>query len=113
MKPEFKFPLVNAHTHAAMIAFRGMTEDLPLQKWLTDHIWPAEKQYVTSDFVYAKTKEALLEMKRNGIRIFSDFIFSWHKERRFFRQSWESKSPLLKYSESLFLKVFFLALKQH
>lgn len=75
MKPEFKLPLVNAHTHAAMIAFRGMAEDLPLQKWLTEYIWPAEKKYVNSDFVYAKTKEAILEMKRNGIRVFSDMYF--------------------------------------
>ena len=33
--------LVNAHTHAAMTLFRGMADDLPLEEWLKDHIWPA------------------------------------------------------------------------
>lgn len=74
-KQEFNLPLVNAHTHAAMVAFRGMAEDMPLQKWLNEHIWPAEKKYVNSDFVYEKTKEAILEMKNNGIQFFSDMYF--------------------------------------
>ncbi len=67
--------MVNAHTHAAMIAFRGMAEDLPLRKWLNECVWPAEKKYVNSGFVYEKTKEAVLEMKKNGIRVFSDMYF--------------------------------------
>jgi 5-methylthioadenosine/S-adenosylhomocysteine deaminase len=71
----FKLPLANAHTHAAMVAFRGMAEDMPLQKWLNEYIWPAEKSHVTSDFVYEKTKEAILEMRNNGIRVFSDMYF--------------------------------------
>lgn len=75
MKKEFKYPLVNAHTHAAMIAFRGIAEDVPLQKWLKEHIWPAESKNVTSDFVYEKTKKAVLEMKKNGIKVFSDMYF--------------------------------------
>jgi 5-methylthioadenosine/S-adenosylhomocysteine deaminase len=75
MPQKFNLPLVNAHTHAAMVAFRGMAEDLPLEKWLNEYIWPAEKEQVNSDFIYEKTKEAILEMKRNGIRIFSDMYF--------------------------------------
>ncbi len=75
MKQKFNLPLVNVHTHAAMIAFRGMAEDLPLQKWLEEYIWPAEKDQVNSDFVYEKTKKAILEMKKNGIKIFADMYF--------------------------------------
>jgi len=75
MKQKFNLPLVNAHTHAAMIAFRGMAEDVPLQEWLEKYIWPAERQHVNSDFVYKKTKEAILEMKQKGIRIFADMYF--------------------------------------
>jgi len=71
----FKLPLINAHTHAAMIAFRGMAEDMPLQKWLNEYIWPAEKSQVTADFVYKKTREAILEMRNNGIKVFSDMYF--------------------------------------
>jgi 5-methylthioadenosine/S-adenosylhomocysteine deaminase len=75
MHDDFKLPLVNAHTHAAMIAFRGLAEDMPLQKWLEEYIWPAEKQSVTAEFVYAKTREAILEMQKNGIKVFCDMYF--------------------------------------
>src|SRR5512144_3091899 len=34
--------LVNAHTHAAMSLFRGIADDVPLQTWLEQHIWPRE-----------------------------------------------------------------------
>ena len=36
--------LINAHTHAAMTLFRGLADDLPLERWLRDGIWPAEKR---------------------------------------------------------------------
>lgn len=75
MKQKFKFPLVNVHTHAAMVAFRGIAEDMPLQEWLEKNIWPAEKKNVNLKFVYEKTKEAILEMKNNGIKVFSDMYF--------------------------------------
>ena len=45
--------LINAHGHAAMTLFRGMADDLPLQTWLQDHIWPAEGRWVDEDFVRA------------------------------------------------------------
>jgi 5-methylthioadenosine/S-adenosylhomocysteine deaminase len=34
--------LVNLHTHAAMTLLRGYADDLPLMRWLSEHIWPAE-----------------------------------------------------------------------
>lgn len=75
MKRKFNLPLVNAHTHAAMIYFRGMAEDIPLKIWLEKYIWPAEKKKVTADFVYRETKKAIREMKKNGIRAFNDMYF--------------------------------------
>ena len=33
--------LVNSHTHAAMSLMRGLADDLPLMRWLSEHIWPA------------------------------------------------------------------------
>ncbi len=74
-RPAFGLPLVNSHTHAAMIAFRGMAEDLPLKDWLEKYIWPAEKEKVGADFVYENTKTAIREMKRNGIKVFNDMYF--------------------------------------
>jgi 5-methylthioadenosine/S-adenosylhomocysteine deaminase len=75
MKKHFSFPLINTHTHAAMLAFRGMAEDLTLDDWLNDHIWPMEKEKVTPQFVYENAKLAISEMKRNGIRAFADMYF--------------------------------------
>lgn len=74
-KRKFSYPLVNAHTHAAMIAFRGLVEDLPLSDWLEKHIWPMEKDKVSPEFIYENTKKAIIEMKRNGIRVFADMYF--------------------------------------
>lgn len=68
-------PLVNAHAHAAMVAFRGLAEDLPLEKWLKEYIWPLEKQKVNSRFVYQQTKTAIREMKENHIALFCDMYF--------------------------------------
>jgi len=75
MKKKFGLPLVNAHTHAAMIGFRGMAEDMPLQKWLNEYIFPAERKRVNRSFVYEQTKIAIGEMRRNGIEVFSDMYF--------------------------------------
>ncbi len=43
--------LVNAHTHAAMSLFRGLADDIPLMRWLNEHIWPAEQKWVSDTFV--------------------------------------------------------------
>lgn len=67
--------LVNAHGHAAMSLFRGLTEDLPLQTWLSDVIWPLESRLVTPEFVRDGTRLALAEMIRAGITCFSDMYF--------------------------------------
>lgn len=74
-KKKFSYPLVNAHAHSAMIAFRGLVEDVALHDWLEKHIWPMEKEKVNPDFVRENTKKAILEMKRNGIRAFADMYF--------------------------------------
>ncbi|MFC1727762.1 amidohydrolase family protein [Patescibacteria group bacterium] len=72
---KFKFPLINAHAHSAMIAFRGQAEDMALDEWLLDYIWPWEKEKVNPSFVYQNTKAAIQEMKKNGIRAFADMYF--------------------------------------
>jgi 5-methylthioadenosine/S-adenosylhomocysteine deaminase len=67
--------LVNAHTHAAMTLMRGLADDLPLMRWLEDHIWPAEKRHVSADFVRDGTLLACAEMLRGGITCFNDMYF--------------------------------------
>jgi len=71
----FDLPLINAHAHAAMVGFKGKAEDLPLDKWLKDVIWPLEAKEVNPSFVYGQTKIAIREMKENGIAAFMDMYF--------------------------------------
>ena len=67
--------LVNAHTHAAMSLLRGFADDLPLQQWLNDHIWPAEGRHVDARFVRDGTALAAAEMLRGGVTCFNDMYF--------------------------------------
>ena len=57
-----------------MVDFRGLGEDLPLQKWLQEYIWPAEKK-LEAKFVFENSKKAIREMQENGIQVFSDMYF--------------------------------------
>lgn len=66
---------VNAHTHAAMTLFRGLADDLPLQEWLHEHIWPAEGRFVNSDFARDGAALAALEMIKGGTTCFADMYF--------------------------------------
>ena len=67
--------LVNLHTHAAMTLMRGMADDLPLMRWLQEHIWPAESRHVSPQFVRDGTQLACMEMLRGGITCFNDMYF--------------------------------------
>ena len=67
--------LVNAHTHAAMTLMRGLADDLPLMRWLEEHIWPAEKRHVSAEFVRDGTLAACAEMLRGGVTCFNDMYF--------------------------------------
>jgi 5-methylthioadenosine/S-adenosylhomocysteine deaminase len=67
--------LVNAHTHAAMSLLRGLADDLPLMRWLEEHIWPAEMKHVSRDFVRDGTLVACAEMIRGGVTCFNDMYF--------------------------------------
>ena len=67
--------LVNAHGHSAMSLFRGLADDLPLMTWLQDHLWPAEGQWVSEDFIRDGTELAIAEQVKGGITCFSDMYF--------------------------------------
>lgn len=64
----------NCHCHAAMTLFRGYGEDMPLQRWLEEKIWPAEDK-LTPESVYTASVFAIAEMIRNGTVSFSDMYF--------------------------------------
>jgi 5-methylthioadenosine/S-adenosylhomocysteine deaminase len=67
--------LINLHTHAAMSCFRGLADDLPLQEWLHEHIFPAEAAYVSEENVYWATLLAVVEMIKSGTTTFCDGYF--------------------------------------
>ncbi len=67
--------LVNAHTHSPMSLFRGLADDMPLMRWLNDHIWPAEARWVHEEFVADGSRLAIAEMIRSGTTCFNDMYF--------------------------------------
>lgn len=70
------FPgLINTHTHSPMVYFRGLADDLPLKEWLEEHIWPAEKKWLSPEFVADASELAYLEMLKSGITSCNDMYF--------------------------------------
>jgi 5-methylthioadenosine/S-adenosylhomocysteine deaminase len=67
--------LVNAHTHAAMTLMRGVADDLPLMRWLQEHVWPIEAKLVSPQFVQDGTLLACAEMLRGGVTCMNDMYF--------------------------------------
>ncbi|MCD6141444.1 amidohydrolase [Candidatus Bipolaricaulota bacterium] len=65
---------VNLHTHLPMVLFRGAADDLPLEEWLRDRIWPLEAR-LTDEAVYWGSLLGLAEMIRSGTTAFSDMYF--------------------------------------
>jgi 5-methylthioadenosine/S-adenosylhomocysteine deaminase len=66
---------VNTHTHAPMVYFRGLADDLPLTEWLQNHIWPAENRWLSPEFVYDATELACAEMLKAGVTTYNDMYF--------------------------------------
>jgi 5-methylthioadenosine/S-adenosylhomocysteine deaminase len=67
--------LVNTHTHAPMVLYRGLADDLPLMEWLNNYIFPAESSTVSPEFVRAGTRLAALEMIESGTTTFADMYY--------------------------------------
>ena len=67
--------LVNAHTHAAMTLMRGVADDLPLMRWLQEHVWPIEAKHASAQFVKDGTLLACAEMLRGGVTCMNDMYF--------------------------------------
>ena len=66
---------INTHTHAAMVYFRGIADDLPLTEWLNDHIWPAENTWLSPLFISDAVELACLEMLKGGVTTYNDMYF--------------------------------------
>jgi 5-methylthioadenosine/S-adenosylhomocysteine deaminase len=58
--------LVNAHVHNPMTLMRGVADDMPLMRWLQDHIWPIEGAIMGPEYVADGVTLAIAEMLRGG-----------------------------------------------
>jgi 5-methylthioadenosine/S-adenosylhomocysteine deaminase len=67
--------LINTHTHAPMVLYRGLADDLALMEWLQKYIFPAEAKTVTPAFVRAGTRLAALEMIESGTTAYADMYY--------------------------------------
>jgi 5-methylthioadenosine/S-adenosylhomocysteine deaminase len=67
--------LINTHTHAPMVLFRGLADDRALMDWLQHYIFPAEAKTVSPDFVRIGTRLAALEMIESGTTTFADMYY--------------------------------------
>ena len=68
----------NGHTHAAMSLLRGFADDMQLQKWLNEYIWPTEAK-LTGEDIRVGSRLAVLEMIKSGTVFFTDMY--WHREQ--------------------------------
>ena len=67
--------LINTHTHAPMVLYRGLADDLALSEWLEKYIFPAEAKTVSPEFVRAGTRLAALEMIQSGTTTYADMYY--------------------------------------
>lgn len=66
--------LINTHTHLSMNLFRGLADDLELDAWLNDHIWPIEAN-LNRDYCYIGALLGAIELIKSGTTTFSDMYF--------------------------------------
>ncbi len=73
LMPGFK----DAHTHSPMTFLRSYADDMPLQKWLYEKVFPLEAR-LDDESVYYFTKLAIMEYLTSGITSCFD-MYSWQE----------------------------------
>lgn len=66
---------INLHAHCAMTLLRGYADDLGLESWLNDRIWPAEGRCVSDRFVHDGALLGMHEMLLGGTTLVNDMYF--------------------------------------
>jgi 5-methylthioadenosine/S-adenosylhomocysteine deaminase len=66
--------LINTHTHLSMTLMRGLADDLLLDTWLNDYIWPTEAN-LEGENCYVGAKLACAEMIKSGTTTCNDMYF--------------------------------------
>jgi 5-methylthioadenosine/S-adenosylhomocysteine deaminase len=67
--------LINTHSHAPMVMYRGLADDLALMDWLQKYIFPAEAKTVSPELVRIGTRLAAVEMIESGTTAFVDMYY--------------------------------------
>jgi 5-methylthioadenosine/S-adenosylhomocysteine deaminase len=67
--------LINTHTHAPMVLYRGLADDLALMEWLQKYIFPAEAKTVSPEMARVGTRLAALEMIQSGTTAYADMYY--------------------------------------
>jgi 5-methylthioadenosine/S-adenosylhomocysteine deaminase len=66
--------LINTHAHVPMVIFRGLAEDVNIDRWFNDFMWPLESNLQSED-VYWGMQLGLAEMIRAGVTSVADHYF--------------------------------------
>lgn len=66
--------LINTHAHVPMVLFRGLAEDVAINRWFNDFIWPVESN-LSADDVYWGMLLGLAEMIESGVTTVADHYF--------------------------------------
>jgi len=66
--------LINTHAHVPMVIFRGLAEDVSIERWFNEFMWPLESN-LTEDDVYWGMLLGLVEMIEGGVTTVADHYF--------------------------------------
>lgn len=66
--------LINTHAHVPMVIFRGLAEDVSIERWFNEYMWPLENNLVEED-VYWGMLLGLVEMIEGGVTTVADHYF--------------------------------------
>lgn len=67
--------LINTHAHVPMVLFRGLAEDVTIEAWFNDYIWPLESNLTPED-VYWGALAGIAEMIEGGVTSVADHYFA-------------------------------------
>ena len=67
--------LINTHTHLSMAFLRGIMDDLRLDEWLNDYIFPTEGNFVNAETVKLGTELACAELIKSGCTTVLDMYY--------------------------------------
>ncbi len=78
--------LINCHSHVPMVIFRGLAEDVSLEKWFNEYMWPLESNLQEED-VYWGMLLGLAEMIEAGVTCVADHYFFMDRAAEAVRQA--------------------------